>query len=242
MDAYADAKRNIYRFQQPGDVLILNTTCEVTRHWAIDAPGQVDWFDPAGEPFELPVPGRHNQANAQAAWAIARQFDVDRAVTASALAEYQPLPHRLQPVAGGAGVTFYNDSKCTTPEGAMVALEAFPARSVVLIAGGYDKGVSFDTLGQALADRAKAVVCIGATGSAIAAAVEARRSGDAPTVVRPDDPTDFAQAVSLAAGLACCGDAVLLSPACASYDMFTHYQQRGETFADLARRWSQSPE
>ena len=126
MDAYADAKKNIFRYQNPDDVLILNRSEGATGSWADEAPGRVCWFNPASEPFELSVLGAHNQTNAQAAFAIARQFGVDRNLAAEALKRFSGLPHRLQLVAEKNGVRYYNDSKCTTPSGAIVALEPSP--------------------------------------------------------------------------------------------------------------------
>ncbi|MFP4052919.1 MAG: UDP-N-acetylmuramoyl-L-alanine--D-glutamate ligase [Phycisphaerae bacterium] len=229
MDAYAAAKKNIFRFQSDEDLVVLNRHCPVTSEWAADAPGRVKWFDREQEPFELAVPGGHNQANAQAAWAIGQEFGVSREETADALREFAGLPHRLQWVAEKDGVRYFNDSKCTTPNGAVVALEAFEPGSAVIILGGYDKGVSFGEMGRVAAERARAVVTIGQTGEAIASAVE--NAGGGP-VTRADS---LPQAVSAAADLARPGGAVLLSPACASYDMFTNYQDRGEQFVQLVR-------
>ena len=230
IEAYAEAKKNIFKYQKADDVLVLNAADEITAAWKSQAPGRVDWFDPSAEPFELAVPGAHNQANAQAAWAAARQFGIDRPTAADALRRFAGLPHRLQFIAEIGGVRYFNDSKCTTPEGAIVALDAFAARSSVLIVGGSDKGASFDRLGAALARRAKAVVALGATREKIVAAVEARRTGEVPAVLHADD---LGSAVALARAQAQSGDVVLLSPACASYDMFTNYEQRGETFVRL---------
>ncbi|MCK4601464.1 MAG: UDP-N-acetylmuramoyl-L-alanine--D-glutamate ligase, partial [Phycisphaerae bacterium] len=88
MAAYADAKKNIFKFQSPADVLILNAACKATANWQEEAPGRVEFFDPQGEPFTLSVPGRHNQANAQAAWSAARACGVDRRSAAAALREF----------------------------------------------------------------------------------------------------------------------------------------------------------
>ncbi len=235
LDAYAEAKKHIFRYQGPDDVLLLNAADPALAAWADEAPGRVERFDPAAEPFDLAVPGEHNQANAQAAWAAARQLDVPRADAADALRRFAGLPHRLQLAAEADGVRYFNDSKCTTPEGAIVALDAFPPRTAVMIVGGYDKGVAFDALGRALAERAKAVVALGATADGILAAV-AGAASEAPADVIPP-PTaraaDLASAVALARRHADAGDAVVLSPACASYDMFVNYEQRGERFVEL---------
>jgi UDP-N-acetylmuramoylalanine--D-glutamate ligase len=232
---YAAAKKNIFRFQSRDDVLILNAADATVSAWAAEAPGRVEKFDPADEPFKLAVPGAHNQANAQAAWAAARQFGVDRATAAAALAGFAGLPHRLQFVATRRGVRYYNDSKCTTPDGAVVALEAFPPRPrrAVMILGGYDKHVSFDEMGRAVAERAKAAIVLGATAEQIAQAIEKHRRGKSPPVVHVKD---FPSAVWAAAEQASAGDHVLLSPACASYDMFTNYEHRGRTFVELVNK------
>jgi len=236
MAAYADAKRNIFAYQGPEDVLVLNAADAALASWAADAPGKVEMFDPAGEPFELSVPGPHNQANAQAAYAAARQsglsagVDVDRGTAAKALLAFTGLPHRLQFVAERRGVRYVNDSKCTTPAGAIVALEAFEPGRCVIIVGGYDKGASFDEMGRAIAGRAKAVVAIGATREKILAAVAAAGKLGSSAICRADD---LASAVSLAREHAERGDTVLLSPACASYGLFDNYEQRGRAFVDL---------
>ena len=236
MDAYAAAKKNLFAFQGPDDVLVLNVNDSAVTGWAAQAPGRVDWFDEDDEnPFELALPGRHNQANAQAAWAAARQFGVDRESAAGALRAFAGLPHRLEFVVERNGVRYYNDSKCTTPGGAVVALNAFPARTVAVILGGYDKGVSFEKLGVVAASRAKAVVTLGATADAIAAAVRKYRSGGIPIIERADT---LPEAVCLCEQIAAPGDVVLLSPACASYDMFTNYEHRGEQFCELVRNGS----
>jgi len=236
MEAYARAKQNIFRFQNESDLLILNSADEALAGWGDLAPGRVEFFDPLGEAFDLQVTGEHNQINAQAAWAVASQFGIDRATAADALRNFESLPHRLQLVAEGRGVKYYNDSKCTTPGGLIVALEAFEPRTVVLIAGGSDKDVSFDTMGAAVAQRAKAVVVLGATTGKITEAVEKSRCDPMPAV---HTAVDLEGAVAAAAELAGEGDVVLLSPACASYDMFTDYQQRGDQFVQLAARFAE---
>jgi len=232
MDAYGRAKQNIFRFQKPSDLLILNSADPETQGWAELAPGRVAFLDPCGAAFQLQVPGGPNQYNAQAAWAVASEFGVDRPTAADALGQFESLSHRLQLAVQGGGVKFYNDSKCTTPGGLIVALDAFDPRTVIVIAGGSDKDVSFDKMGSSIARRAKAIVVIGTTAEKIAASVEAARCDAAPAVHRA---ADLETAVQTASQLAEAGDAVLLSPACASYDMFTNYQQRGDRFVELAR-------
>ena len=251
VEDYAAAKANIFRFQGPGGVLILNQDerriaqgkvrtdrtaikcAKLVAALAEQAPGRVEWFDPQAEPFELIVAGKHNQANAQAAWTIARLLGVDRPAAAEVLKGFRGLPHRIEYVTTRDGVRYYDDSKCTTPDGAIVSMDAFATRSVVIILGGLDRGARFGDLGQALARRAKAVVTAGPTREKIAAAVEAARTGEVPAIVQAADWDDaFAQARTLAAS----GDVVLLSPACASYDKFPNYEQRGLRFVQAATK------
>ena len=105
LGAYALAKQNIFRFQGPDDVLILNRRCELTRHWATQAPGKVEWFDAEDPQFDLALPGGHNQANAQAAWAIARTLGIQRVQAQQKLREFRGLPHRTEVVAPRASTS-----------------------------------------------------------------------------------------------------------------------------------------
>lgn len=200
---------------------------------------------PAGEARvlpadEVPLPGRHNLGNVLAAAAAADACGVPAEAMRAAIRAFRPLEHRLEPVAEVAGVRYVNDSIATAPDRAVAALESFDA-PVVLIAGGYDKGVPFDGLAAALlARRVRAVVLVGKAAPAIARAVEeaaARRGAPAPPLLRA---ASFEEAVERAAAAARPGDVVLLSPACASYDMFRDFEERGRRFkelvAELARR------
>jgi len=244
MQAYAQAKKNIFRFQGPGDVLVLNADCPASSAWAAEAPGKVVFFRADAEPFELTVPGAHNQANAQAAWTTARELGVSRDQAAGALKAFRGLPHRLEFVAQRGGVRYFNDSKCTTPEGAIVAIRSFEPGRVAIIVGGYDKHVSFERLGAELAARAKAVIGLGATREQILQAVQSAMSkvgracvpnngARGPALKRAES---LAQAVNLARAAAEPGDVVLLSPACASYDLFVNYEDRGRQFVELVNR------
>lgn len=230
-DNYASAKKNIFRFQKGDDVLLLNRDCKALSDWSKQAPARVEFFDPGAEPFELTVPGRHNQANAQAAWSAAIQLGVDRQTATVALRTFTSLPHRLQFVTERDSVRYYNDSKCTTPQGTIVAMEAFEPGSVIVIVGGYDnKSVSFDSLGKCLAQRAKAVITLGATSDKIIESIEKHRTQTAPTVQKAQT---LPQAVSAAKKLSSPQTTILLSPACASYDMFTNYEHRGNNFVEI---------
>jgi len=157
---------------------------------------------------------------------------VDRATASAALAAFPGLPHRLQVVAERDGVRYVNDSKCTTPAGAIVALEAFEPGRCIVIVGGSDKGAAYDVLAEALVARAKGVIGIGATGPAMLSAAAKRRTADRPIL---HVATHLPAAVELARSWASPGDVVLLSPACASYDQFDNYEQRGEAYVALVR-------
>jgi UDP-N-acetylmuramoylalanine--D-glutamate ligase len=183
-------------------------------------------------PFVLVLPGRHNQLNAQGAFAAASVLGVTWEEAQAALGGFRGLPHRLELVHEANGVRWFNDSIATIPEAAVAALEAFPPKRVVQIVGGSDKGLPMTALCNALCERAKAAVCIGALGPAIADLLAQSSSQMCAAAYRCGD---LATAVKVAKGVAVAGDVVLLSPGCASYDQFTNFEHRGKEFARLAR-------
>jgi UDP-N-acetylmuramoylalanine--D-glutamate ligase len=167
-------------------------------------------------------------ANAVAAAAAAAAFGAPLEPIARALAEFKPLPHRMELVAQIGGVSYVNDSKATNPHAVLAALDG--SERVVLIAGGRNKGLDLSTL-TAAAGSLRAVVAIGAAGPEIAdaftgAGVPAERAGS------------MDEAVARAAAIATSGDTVLLSPGCASFDMFADYKARGESFRAAVKRLS----
>jgi len=176
------------------------------------------------------LPGRANLSNLAAALAIARCFGIQDPAVRDCLPDFEALPHRLELVGETRGVRWYNDSKATTPEGTMVALAAFEGPKI-LIAGGYDKHIPFDELGTRIVRDTKATILIGQAAGKIAEAVRAASTTCGGADVRLAG--SLAEAVELASRLAVGGDVVLLSPACASYDMFENYQERGRLFAQL---------
>jgi len=183
---------------------------------------------------ELPLTGLHNAANALAALALTRALDLSYTPLLAALREFNGLPHRLQKVAELDGVAYYNDSKGTNVGATVAALNGFAelvARGgrVVLIAGGEGKGQDFSPLAPAVSRHARAAILIGRDAELIARALVA--SGAA--MVRAGS---MEQAVTQARAQAQPGDVVLLSPACASFDMFRNYPHRGEVFAECARK------
>ena len=231
-EAYLDAKKLILKHQKPDDLAVLS---ESSRELAGLTRARVVFYGGAGaRQFELIIPGKHNQFNCQAAWAAGRGMGVNFDAAQEAVRDFPGLPHRLQLVHESAnGVRWFNDSIATIPEAAIAALESFPPRTVLHIVGGSDKGLSFTALAAALCERAKAVVCVGTTGPAIAALIaDSPTHACAPVYQCGDLQTAVVQAKSIATR----GDVVLLSTGCASYDQFTNFEQRGETFAQLARQ------
>lgn len=176
---------------------------------------------------ELRITGRHNIANALAALALGDAIGVPMASMLVTLRRFAGLPHRTQWVASRDGVSWYNDSKGTNVGATLAALRGMPGK-VVLIAGGLGKGQDFTPLKAAVAVKARAVVLLGQDAPLIERAV-----ADAAPVVRVKD---MDEAVEQAAHLAREGDTVLLSPACASFDMFKGYDHRGEVFTAAVRR------
>jgi len=176
---------------------------------------------------ELPVTGMHNAANALAAAALCHAIGIAEAPITAALRAFRGLPHRVEQVAVINGITFYDDSKGTNVGSTVAALNGF-ARPVVLIAGGDGKGQDFAPLRAPITRQARAVVLIGRDRERIAAALEG-------CGVPLERAADMEQAVRKALAVCRGGDAVLLSPACASFDMFRNYVHRGEVFAAAVR-------
>ncbi|WP_206306405.1 UDP-N-acetylmuramoyl-L-alanine--D-glutamate ligase [Streptomyces malaysiense] len=174
-----------------------------------------------------PVP--HNIANALAAAALARAFGVPAQAVRDGLRAFRPDAHRIEHVADIDGVAYVDDSKATNTHAAQASLAAY--ESIVWIAGGLAKGATFDELVAASAKHLRAVVLIGADRALIREAL-ARHAPEVPVVdLDRTDTGAMVQAVTEAKRLAVAGDTVLLAPACASMDMFTNYNQRGDAFA-----------
>ena len=180
---------------------------------------------------ELPVAGLHNAVNALAALALGSAIGIDAQAMLPGLRAYRGLPHRLEKVAEIRGVTFYDDSKGTNVGATVAALRGMSA-PVVLIAGGDGKGQDFSPLAPAVAAKARAVVLIGRDGPRI----ERELASTGVVLIRADT---FDEAVESAYRASREGDAVLLSPACASYDMFRSYVHRGQVFVELVQALAQ---
>ncbi len=252
-DAYVAAKARIFERQTVSDFAVVNGLPGQGRcadlaaaggeaavlDFRLSGAGEGAWLQgdelmvqlPGEEPEPYPraalrLPGQHNVQNALAALLAARLFGVDAAACAAALADYAGLAHRMEFAAEHGDVRYYNDSKATNVGSVVGSLTGFE-RPVVLIAGGKDKGGDYAPLIPLLRDGCRHLVLIGAAADvmeqALAGAAPIHRAADLPAAVR------------LAAELAHPGDAVVLSPACSSYDMFDNFEQRGAVFIEAAR-------
>ena len=244
--AYTRSKMRLFENQTAADVAVLNGGDPIIRSRAAAIPARTLFYnhpDPAAacariegaalslqcpgrEPVNLDLasyclPGPHNLENACAAALAALAAGAAPKGIQAALNSFPGLPHRLEPVGNVDGVAFVNDSKATNVDAVRRALESFAA-SVVLIMGGLDKGGDFSLLADPVRTRVKALVLIGAAAPAIRAVL----GGLVPTVTA----ADMGAAVRAAAQVAAAGEVVLLSPACASFDMYTDYEARGEDF------------
>ncbi|MGO8762726.1 MAG: UDP-N-acetylmuramoyl-L-alanine--D-glutamate ligase [Desulfobaccales bacterium] len=249
-DAYLASKASLFRCQGAGDLQVLNaddravagfkrdssrvyyfsaTRPLVTGAWLNHAALKVRLADQREEIFLLEhirLKGRHNLENIMAALLLALDAGADAFACRKVLATFSGLPHRLEWVADLGGVSFYDDSKGTNVGAVATSLAHFD-RPVILIAGGRDKDSDFSLLNDLIAARVKALVLIGETRERLAQVWQ----GLAPAY--PAD--DMAGAVARAWDLARPGEVVLLSPACASFDMYRDYAHRGQTFQELVR-------
>ena len=178
---------------------------------------------------ELNIPGTHNLENALAAAAIAYFAGLNADVIRDALVEFQGVEHRIEFCGEVDGVRFVNDSKGTNPEASIKAIDAMKG-GVILIAGGYDKGSTFDELIEAFNGKVKHMVLLGKTALMIKETAE-KHGFTASVIVE-----DMEQCVNEGFRLAEKGDTVLLSPACASWDMYKSFEQRGEHFKECVKK------
>ena len=221
-DAYRDAKLRLFENQTEADVAIVPLG-----FGAIPGGAERIEFAPEAElPAEPLIPGGHNRENAVAATFAARAVGIEEDAITEALRTFPGVPHRLELVAEIEGVRFVNDSKATNTTAARRGIEAYAGQPLRLILGGSLKGESFDELADALPASVRSIDLIGEASDELAAAL-----GRAGRVYRRSG--DLATAVGAAAGEADPGDVVLLSPACASYDQFSNYEERGEEFRRL---------
>jgi UDP-N-acetylmuramoylalanine--D-glutamate ligase len=252
-EAYAALKARITEFQTAEDFLILNGEDKDTQLIAAKTKAQIYWFSTRrpikqgafvfGESIlfvpreganservmpvaEIPLAGAHNVENALAAVCAARLAGVESATIRAAVAGFKAVEHRLEFVREVGGVRYYNDSKATNVDATLKAVEAF-AGGIHLILGGKDKGSDYRVLESLLRERVKTVITIGSA----AEKIERQLDG----VVKIERAETLERAVAFAHAVAAAGDTVLLAPACASFDQFENYEQRGRVFKELVQ-------
>ena len=259
-DAYIAAKKNIVAWQGPRDIAVLNLDDPATVALHTGAASEVRGFSLSLRPkrgahldqngdlalvggdrrtvlckaSELRVPGRHNIANALAAAIVGDAFDIPADAIGRVLREFEGVPKRLETVAERDGVLWVNDSAATTPAATMSALAAYE-RPAIAILGGVSKGADFGELARVLVLRAHAAILIGRAADEIASAIAAADHNGAIAVRRA---ATLEAAAAAAREMARPGDVVLLSPACASFDMFSSADERGEKFTAIVRSFT----
>lgn len=257
MDKYIQAKKGIILHQKPEDYAILNYDDPELRKWENECKGNVLWYSTKapltngafvkgddmvlsvnGQRIAIPcisrikIPGIHNLQNILAASCAAYLAGANGQHIENIATTFTGLEHRLEFVREVHGIRYYNDSKATTPESAMAAVAAFQS-PVILIAGGYDKGSDFGEFAEVCAKHAKSVVLIGKTAGKIKELIiQKMAQKETPSILTPNT---FKEAFQQANTLAKTGDIVLLSPACASYDMFLNYEERGRQFKTMVQ-------
>ncbi len=256
MEEYVNAKKNIFLHQSASDRVILNADNDITRSFAREAHGAVTRFSRQGEPEgdavflrdgvirkrdggkereilarrDILLPGDHNVENYMAAIAAVGDW-VPAKVIRSFARTFGGVEHRIELVREVSGVRFYNDSIASSPTRTIAGLRSF-AQKVILIAGGYDKHIPFDVLGPEVVAHVKELFLTGDTAAKIRQAVEEAPEYDAEALpIR--ETADLAEAVRLAYETAQPGDVVLMSPACASFDRFRNFMERGDAFKTL---------
>lgn len=245
---YAAAKGRLFETQRAGDHAVLNAEDAVSAGYAGRSVAEVEWFSSrrvvrpgaylAGETLmlhdkplmdraEIPIRGLHNVENVLAAAIAAACAGVSNEQIAAAVRTFKAVEHRLEFVRRVGGLDFYNDSKATSVDATLKALDAFSGGLWVIL-GGKDKGLDYAPLRAPLSTKARAVLLIGAAAPKIAGALD----GAAPLVQA--GTLDAAIAYGYAHGRP--GDTVLLAPACASFDQFRSYEHRGEVFKEIVNR------
>jgi UDP-N-acetylmuramoylalanine--D-glutamate ligase len=238
MHEYARAKGNIFRNQRSGDWAVLNagnaisdsyqTSARIARFCGPEAHvagAHIELFGKALMPVaEIPLPGAHNLENVMAAATLASLAGAAHADIAAAVTTFKGVKHRLEFIREVRGVKFYNDSKATSVDAALKAVEALPGPLWVIL-GGLDKGGSYMPLAAPLAAKAKAALLIGSAAPLIEKELHSH--------IQLDNCGTLETAIHSAVNQAQPGDTVLLAPACASYDQFKTYEHRGDVFRQL---------
>ena len=235
MAEYMRQKARIFANQSGDDYLIYNADDPVVVTMAKTAQAKLVPFSKQElsiitcEPSQIKIPGRHNLENALAATQAANLCGVSAEIIAKVLKSFPGVEHRIELVKEVRGVKYFNDSKATNPDSTLVALETFAGQPVVLILGGKDKGTDLNQLIAQVKKNAKATVLVGEAKARFAQALK-----QVGVAVHPVDSME--QVVQTSANLAQTGDIVLLSPACACFDMFSNFEERGRVFKTLVEQ------
>ena len=261
MAEYVAAKENIFRHQSGEDVAVFNADNAITAEQSHRAPGRARLFSRQGEVADgvflrgedivcrsggherlvmttgdIKIPGVHNVENYMAAIAAVDGLVPDEVIRRFAR-EFGGVEHRIELVRTYRGVRYYNDSIASSPSRTIAGLRSFHEK-VILIAGGYDKHIPFDVLGPEIVEHVKLLVLCGATADKIRAAVE-NAPGYEPGKPEIRDVTPFTAAVEAARDRAQPGDVVTLSPACAAFDQFKNFAERGKFFKSIVNGWQE---
>jgi len=232
MEEYIEAKRQIVAHQKQGDIAVLNPSDAVVKKFAKGVKSEVLWFDnlPDCEILCKTHPG-----TIRAAVTAARALNVSEEIIQNVLKEFPGVPHRLEFIRELDGVSYYNDSSCTTPESAITACTAFPEGSVVLLLGGRDKGMDFSRLYGVIKERDVAVVPYGEMAETFEANItnNYKLPAFAKATAGKKTRNSFEEAIGTARQVG--RSNVVLSPACASFDMFENAKERGERFEEIVR-------
>lgn len=217
---YVLAKTPIARYQNDGDFVVANKDYPNSRIIAQKSDGKIIWISGHDIDLKTRLQGEHNKENIAAAIAVAKIVNVPYK---EVVANFAGLEHRLEEVATVNGVTFYNDSFSTTPETAIAAIKSFDLPEIVIL-GGSSKNSDFSLLGEVISNSSnvKLVILIGAEAARIKKEIK--------NVKISEGAKNMAEIVEMAYNNSASGDVVLLSPACASFDMFRNYKERGEQF------------
>ena len=261
MAEYVAAKENIFRHQSGEDVAVFNADNDITAEQSRRAPGRARLFSRQDEVADgvflrgedivcrngghervvmttgdIKIPGVHNVENYMAAIAAVDGLVPDEVIRDFAR-EFGGVEHRIELVRTYRGVRYYNDSIASSPSRTIAGLRSFHEK-VILIAGGYDKHIPFDVLGPEIVEHVKLLVLCGATADKIRAAVE-NAPGYQPGKPEIRDVTPFTAAVEAARDRAQPGDVVTLSPACAAFDQFKNFAERGKFFKSIVNGWQE---
>lgn len=253
MEEYIESKQNVYRYQSENDSLIINYDNEITKGFEKDTKSKVTFFSRKVllekgvslidnkifydkeyilDASEIILKGIHNKENFCAAIAAVKDL-VDNKTFLQVAKSFSGVEHRIEYVTTIKGIQFYNDSIGSSPTRTCASLRAFDEK-VILIAGGYDKKISYNIMGELIIEKVKGLVLLGQTGPKILAAFEEeKKKVNKGHNIKISNVSSLEEAVTKAYEMANKGDIIILSPASSSYDMFPNFEVRGKLYKDL---------